>query len=221
MKKIFYMFVMLLAATAGACLQTACEDYESVDTNVHVGDILFSDYTTMNIDRYVLDSFSQVTRTPIGVVFAEPTATRPMLAVLLKEPDLSRCQFSDSLGQSIGANTALDSCNGKANTVAMYDSKLSPLADELFRFQGGSSAYIPSVAEMRLLVANIGKVNTVINELGGDIVNMGTDCWYWTSTEVEGNEGNQAWTCSAVNGALQPTPKDEVHRCRAIVEVNR
>ena len=53
----------------------------------------------------------------------------------------------------------------------------------------GQSAYVPSVAQMRLLYAARGIINPVIEKCGGDPLPTEADeCWYWTSTEVEGQQ---------------------------------
>lgn len=59
---------------------------------------------------------------------------------------------------------------------------------DLWRY--GQSAYIPSVAQMRLLYAVRETVNPVIVErCGGHPLPLDEyDCWYWTSTEVSGQE---------------------------------
>lgn len=213
---------MILAALTAVCgIQTSCDDHESIDSGIHVGDIVFSDLTTMSYERYVLDSFTQVSRTPIAVVFAEGNSRHKPLAVLLDNVDGSKVQYADSLGSSLGVSTALDSCCGRTNTIAMQETGLSPAANSVFRIRGWISAFIPSVAEMRLLVSAQHVINPIIRDLGGDIIDSGADCWYWTSTEVEGNTGQQAWICSAASGDIQPTAKDGSYRCRAVIEINR
>ena len=56
----------------------------------------------------------------------------------------------------------------------------------------GQSAYVPSVAQMQLLYAAKEFVNPYIKACGGDLLPDEADgCWYWTSTEVEGQETAQ------------------------------
>lgn len=203
-----------------ASIYVSCDDHETVDTNIHVGDVVFADHSTMRYEQFMLDSFAQMSRNPIGVIFAEPNTKHKALVLLLDEIPGESETFTDSLGFSLGTSTSIDSCCGKSNTIAMQATRLSPLAESVFRFQDGSSAFIPSVAEMRLIISALPVVNPILKNLGGDIVETGSDCWYWTSTEVEGNSEFQAWTVSAPNGSIQPTPKDEPHRCRAIIELN-
>ena len=94
------------------------------------------------------------------------------------------------------------------NTFALYDTRetTAPMAEAVFdRWPYGQSAFIPSVAEMRLLYAAREVVNPVIEQCGGDTLptdNAG-DCWYWTSTEVEGQQTAKAWLYSLGSGAMQ------------------
>lgn len=87
----------------------------------------------------------------------------------------------------------------------------------------GQSAYIPSVAQMRLLYAARETVNPVLELCGGDTLpadNNG-DCWYWTSTEVEGQQTAKAWLYSTGSGSMQETPKIQAHRVRPIITLNK
>lgn len=82
----------------------------------------------------------------------------------------------------------------------------------------GQSAYVPSVAQMRLLYAAKEYVNPYIEACGGDPLPDDTDdCWYWTSTEVSGQETAKAWLFSMGSGAMQETPKLQAHKVRPIV----
>ena len=47
------------------------------------------------------------------------------------------------------------------------------------------------------------------------------DCWYWTSTEVTGQETAKAWLYSTGSGAMQETPKTQAHKVRPIITLNR
>ena len=46
------------------------------------------------------------------------------------------------------------------------------------------------------------------------------DCWYWTSTEVKGQQTAKAWLYSLGSGAMQETPKIQAHRARPIITLN-
>ena len=86
----------------------------------------------------------------------------------------------------------------------------------------GQSAYIPSVAEMRLLFSSRSFVNTLIERFGGDRISSEPDnCWYWTSTEVSGQTTVKAWLYSLGTGTMQETPKTETYPVRLIVTINK
>ncbi len=86
----------------------------------------------------------------------------------------------------------------------------------------GQSAYLPSVAEMRLLFDVRDLINPVIERCGGTpLAATGDSAWYWTSTEVEGQAAHKAWLYSLTSGAVQETPKTESHLLRPIMTLNR
>ena len=97
-----------------------------------------------------------------------------------------------------------------------------PLAEKVFDiWRYGQSAYIPSVAQMRLLYAAKSMVNPIIEKCGGDpLPDETNDCWYWTSTEVKGQQTAKAWLYSLGSGAMQETPKIQAHRARPIITLN-
>lgn len=85
----------------------------------------------------------------------------------------------------------------------------------------GQSAYVPSVAQMRLLYAARETVNPILEKCGGDTLpQVENNCWYWTSTEVEGQQTAKAWLYSLGSGAMQETPKTQAHRVRPIITLN-
>jgi hypothetical protein len=82
----------------------------------------------------------------------------------------------------------------------------------------GQSAYIPSVAQLQLLYASRNAVNSYISKCGGDVISAEpNECWYWSSTEVSGQESAKAWLFSLASGAMQETPKTEPHKIRPII----
>lgn len=210
----------LLTLTASLITFCSCDSYEPKDNTVHIGYILCGDHSCMRPEDY----FQQNRHKGIGVVFAEQTEAHPLMAVMLEEIN---DVFCDSLGLSNGTSGSLTAFDGAVNTRAMQNSYLleakkgCPLAMQLFHFhEGGQSDYLPSVAEQRLLVASAKTINPVIRQLGGTPIAQDGDCWYWTSTEVAGNSGRQAWLCSAANGGIIETPKSERHKARAIIQIN-
>ncbi len=69
----------------------------------------------------------------------------------------------------------------------------SPLAVYVFdMWRYGQSAYIPSVKQLTYLYQQIALVNQRIEAVGGLPLSLQPgDCWLWTSTEVEGQKGQQ------------------------------
>lgn len=79
----------------------------------------------------------------------------------------------------------------------------------------------PSVAQMRLLYSAQTVINPIIEKCGGDPLPTEADeCWYWTSTEVEGQQTVKAWLYSTASGTMQETPKTQAHKVRPIITIN-
>ena len=133
--------------------------------------------------------------------------------------------FADSLGVAQGTSADIGALDGNMNTFSLYDTRetASPMAEAVFDlWRYGQSAYIPSVAQMRLLYAVRETVNPVIERCGGHPLPLDeNDCWYWTSTEVSGQETAKAWLYSTGSGAMQETPKIQAHKVRPIITLNR
>ncbi len=70
----------------------------------------------------------------------------------------------------------------------------------------------------KLLFALVNAVNNYISRCGGDVISdEPSECWYWSSTEVSGQESAKAWLFSLSSGAMQETPKTESHKIRPII----
>lgn len=203
-------------------LFVSCDEHEPLDLDIHTGFILCDDGQVMRTDDY----FNQDARKAVAVVFAGESSEHGVLAVRLHEID--PIQFCDTLGMELGTSCDEKAYDGYLNTTAMQNSrdtrtgKGSPLADEAFSYHHfWQSDFIPSVAEMTLLFFARNQVNPIIERCGGTPLYTDTEngrCWYWTSTEVEQNKGNQAWLFSMSDGSRHETPKTNEYRARAIVE---
>ena len=137
--------------------------------------------------------------------------------------DIAPKAFADSLGVKQGTSADITAYDGNTNTFALYGTQetTSPMAEAVFDlWKYGQSAYVPSVAQMRLLYAARAAVNPVIEKCGGHPLSQEADCWYWTSTEVEGQETAKAWLYSMGSGTMQETPKIQAHRVRPIITIN-
>lgn len=229
-------FVALFFVVSLAALFTSCDEHEPIDLDIHSGYILCDD------GRIIGDKdFDSSVHTPVGVVFAEQTASHPVLAVLLDEVEY--VAFADTLSFDQKTSCSLDSCDGYDNTVALQTTTImrkilpdslhldhpdnyykSPLGLLAFRSHWfAQSDYVPSVMELELLYKALPTVNPLIQKCGGTPIGTspsGAGCWYWSSTEVKGNSQNQAWLVSMADGSQHKAPKTNGYRARLIVEYN-
>lgn len=216
MKKILSM---MMAATA--ILFASCDDHKDFpDTAMKVGHILCTDGKVLPFEQY-----EQSGKTAIAVVFhinQNEDIEGNGYAVYLE--DIAPEAFADSIGVAQGTSASLTAYDGNTNTFALYDTRevSSPLAEKVFDlWRYGQSAYIPSVAQMRLLYQARDDINPYIVKCGGTpIPEDENDCWYWTSTEVKGQETAKSWLFSLGSGAIQETPKWQAHKARPIITLN-
>ena len=137
--------------------------------------------------------------------------------------DLAPLAFADSLGIKQGTSADAYALDGNQNTYALMSQRNvgSPMADAVFElWRYGQSAYIPSVAQLRLLKETRSYINKGIESIGGvSITDTPDGCWYWSSTEVAGQETAKAWLYSLSQGAIQETPKTQNHKIRPIITI--
>lgn len=213
--------IMIMMAAA-AVLLTACDaHFDFPDTAVKPGHILCTDGKAISYNEY-MESGKQA----IAVVFhinRSGDTEGDGYAVYLR--DLAPVVFADSLGISQKTSADILAMDGNENTFAMFATKevSSPLAEAVFDlWRYGQSAYVPSVAQMRLLYSMKELINPVIEKCGGEpLPDMADDCWYWTSTEVDEQQTAKAWLYSVGSGAMQETPKTQPHRARPIITLNK
>lgn len=186
---------------------------------ISVGNLLCAD-GSFCLPADVVNSKSK----PVAVVFyvnTDDDVEGRGYAVWLR--DLSPQSFADSLGVSQGTSTSITDFEGNANTYALYacDEVSSQMAQTVFgMWSYGQSAYVPSVGQMRLLFKARNAVNEVIASVGGEVIPVeDNNCWYWTSSEVEGQEEYKAWLYSLSAGVAQETPKDQYYRLRPIITI--
>ena len=74
---------------------------------------------------------------------------------------------------------AMSDWNGEANTNDIR-SALNP------GINLGENEYIPSVAQLHLILLNINEINKALVEAGGDLMKKN---WYWSSTETSSRRG--------------------------------
>lgn len=214
MKIIHFMFTAVVAAVFISC----DEHMDFPDTAMKIGDIVCTDGA---IVRY--EDVDSLKKTPIAVVFYvnhNEDVEGNGYAVYLD--DFATLAYSDSLGITHKTSADLMAYDGNSNTHAMYSTGTSPAASmviDMWAYR--QSAYIPSVAQMRLLFSVKKSVNPLIEKCGGTLIPDDADlCWYWTSTEVQRQETAKAWLYSLGSGAIQETPKTQPHKIRPIITLN-
>ena len=210
----------LLAVLMAGALAACDAHIEVPDTAVRPGHILCVDGTTLPYSEYEHSG-----KQAIAVVFhtdSDGETEGNGYAVYLW--DMTPKAFADSLGIEQGTSADIAAYDGNENTFALYETEetASPMAEAVFAlWKYGQSAYVPSVAQMRLLYAARTVINPVIEKCGGDPLPTEADkCWYWTSTEVEGQQTVKAWLYSTASGAMQETPKTQAHKVRPIITIN-
>ena len=208
--------IHFLCAALMAVAFVSCDEHRDFpDTAMKTCDILCTDGKVVRFE----DMQSQGKK-PIAVVFhINQTDNMEGTGYAVYLWDIASAEFSDSIGVKQTTSANVTAYDGNSNTYAMYASGVSPAADEVFNmWHYGQSAYIPSVAQMRLLYQAKNAVNTYIQRCGGDVISDNPDeCWYWTSTEVKDQESAKAWLYSLASGALQETPKEQPHKIRPII----
>lgn len=222
----------------------SCDEHEHVDLDIHVGDILCSD------GRIVRSSvFDSSKEKAVGVVFAEQDDKHPVLAVMLDEVKniafADTLSFDQKTSCSVDSCDGFTNTVALETTYlpgmrqhrvwrdSVYVNEYyqdphyygSPLGlYSFYHHYFGQSDFVPSVMELQLLYKSLGTVNPIIQMLGGTPIgtqaNKDAGCWYWSSTEVEGNSMNQAWLVSMADGSQHKAPKINFYRARLIVEYN-
>lgn len=199
---------------------TSCDGHHpGPDMGMKVGDVLCTDGQIIP-----MKAWSESGKEGIGIVFhvnTDPEVEGRGFAVYLN--DLEPLAFADSLGIKQGTSADAYALDGNANTYALMSQRNvgSPMADAVFElWRYGQSAYIPSVAQLRLLKGARSHINKGIETIGGEPISDTPDgCWYWSSTEVAGQETAKAWLYSLSQGAMQETPKTQNHKIRPIITI--
>ena len=202
---------------------TSCDAHRDFpDMSMKVGDVLCTDGQVMS-----LRECESLSKEAIAIVFhvnvsSDENISGKGYAVYLH--DLRPEAFADSLGVAQGTSADISAYDGIRNTFAIFaafgcDSPMGQAVFDIWRY--GQSAYIGSVAEMRLLYRAKPYINGVITALGGDpLPDAAGEAWYWTSTEVDGQQTAKAWLYSLGSRAVQETPKLQAHKIRPIVTLN-
>lgn len=217
-KKIYNKICRSIRILIITTLFVACDEHRDFpDTAMKPGQILCTDGKVLSVS-----DFEQSGKQAIAVVFHinhDENTEGNGYAVYLW--DLNPLAFADSIGMKQNTSADITALDGFENTFALLNTKetSSPLAEKVFDlWKYGQSAYIPSVAQMRLLYHAKEQINPIIRMCGGDTLSVESDdCWYWTSTEVNGQQTAKAWLYSMGSGTIHDTPKTQAHQSRAII----
>lgn len=169
-------------------------------------------------------------KVPIALVYwVNPDYSADIAGYAVYLNDLDPAAFSDTEMEAQGTSADIRAYDGNENTWTLHSNEKvnSPLAQNVFDiWQYGQSAYIPSVGQLALLFQAKNNQERKLNErlagIGGDPLADEADyCWYWSSTEVAGQEAGKAWLYSMHSGAIQETPKLQAHKSRPVITLYR
>lgn len=139
--------------------------------------------------------------------------------------DLPEAAFSETEMESQGTSADIRALDGNENTWILHSNENvnSPLAKNVFDlWTYGQSAYIPSVGQLAMIHNVKDYINPRIEGIGGEPLADDADyCWYWSSTEVDGQSEGKAWLYSMHSGAIQETPKLQEHKGRPVITLYR
>lgn len=217
-------YLLCAILTGGAMLFTSCEkcDHEgnlSIASSLQVGDVVCSDGSVLSKEK-----FSSSKKESVAIVYhVNRNPEIKALGYVVSIRDVASAAFADSLGVEQETSASLEKEDGNKNTYAMYrhEEVKSPLAVYVFdMWRYGQSAYIPSVKQLTYLYQQIALVNQRIEAVGGLPISLQpSDCWLWTSTEVEGQRDSKAWLFSMQSETIQETPKDQAHKFRPVISI--
>lgn len=222
-KQFLRNYLGLFAVLLTVVTMTSCDGHRDFpDTSMKVGHVLCTDGRVMSLE----DCESQG-KEAIAVVFYVNNGSNERISgngYVVYLHDMAPKALADSIGIAQGTSADMTAYDGNANTFSIYAATGcgSPATEAVFdMWRYGQSAYIGSVAEMRLLHDTKPYINDVIKTLGGEpLPDDAEEAWYWTSTEVDGQQTAKAWLYSLGSGAIQETPKIQPHKIRPIVTLN-
>lgn len=222
MKFLKFFSIVSMTVVGGLCAGSCdCHHFDDPDPGMAVGDLLCTDGEVLSFEQYVKTGKEAVAI----VYYVNPDIDDEIRGYAVYLGDVSDEAFADTISVNQGTSTNLYELNGNENTYSLYkcEDATSPMAYPVFDlWTYGQSAYIPSVAQLRQIQEVKNAINPKIEAIGGDILpDMPDDCWYWSSTEVEGQEDLKAWLVSMHSGIIQETPKDQKHHCRPVVTIYR
>ena len=219
LRKSFLIFSLL----TGCAIITSCEchHFDEPDPQMAVGDILCSDGSVVTLQEFITQH-----KEPLAVVYnVNPDLEAEIMGYAVYLNDISDEAFAESLYVAQNTSKNIYELDGNENTYSIFKTEdvSSPMAKPVFDlWRYGQAAYIPSVAQLRQLQEVHNYINPRIIALGGEeLSNDPDECWYWSSTEVDGQDDLKAWLVSMNSGIIHETPKDQKHHCRPVVTIYR
>lgn len=210
---------LLLGLSIMSSMMSSCECDHNLEPPYpfKVGWIVCTDGEIMPICEYIKSD-----KVGVAIVYyVNPDHESDISGYAVYLNDTEPVAFADSLDVEQGTSTDIYALDGNENTYAIYsqDQVGSPLADSVFdMWTYGQSAYVPSVAQLKQIQSIKVFLNERIEMIGGDILpDAPDDCWYWSSTEVSGQQDSKSWLFSMQSAAMQETPKVQEHKARAVI----
>lgn len=214
-RKLFFLPILLsLLFTGTSC---HCEHDVEEPYPFKLGWIVCTDGQVMSFCDFV-----QSDKEAVAIVYyVNPDRESNITGYAVYINDVKSLYFSEEEKGEQGTSASISDLDGNENTYAIFSTEKvgSGLADWVYdMWTYGQSAYVPSVAQLKQIQAVKDYLNPRIEEIGGDILpDAPDDCWYWSSTEVEGQQDVKAWLVSMHSGAMQETPKNQAHKARAVI----
>lgn len=219
----FFKQLPILSLLAGGLIMSSCEchHFDEPDPQMAVGDILCTDGSVLSLKQFATSH-----KEPVAIVYyVNPDVEAEIMGYAVYLNDIADEAFADSLNVKQNTSKNIYELDGNENTYSIYKTTgvASPMSMPVFDlWTYGQSAYIPSVAQLRQIQEVHNFINPRIEALGGEALSDNPDeCWYWSSTEVEGQDDLKAWLVSMNSGIIHETAKDQKHHCRPVVTIYR
>jgi len=183
MRNFLYLFLAVIF------LNSCAKHEEVIDTSFQVGSIFCSDGSVIHPSL-----FAGSGKTAIGVVFwcnngSNTSISEKGYAVALEDLESDYLvRSAENIPNVSEDEKAFDGAANTASILNFADTIPCPAVLKTVRYSphGVSGWFIPSVAQSKLISANVEKVYTSFKIVNG----IGFDGWYWTSTEDGAGKDN-------------------------------
>lgn len=218
MKLLYSSLLLVCSLFATSC---KCDHFVEEPAPFKVGWVVCTDGEIMPYCEFIKSD-----KIPTAIVYwVNPDYTADISGYAVYLNDLPDAAFSETELETQGTSADIRALDGNENTWILHSNTdiKSPLAQNVFDlWTYGQSAYIPSVGQLAQIYAVKDFINPRIEGIGGDPLADAADyCWYWSSTEVAGQEPGKAWLYSMHWGTIHETPKLQEHRARPVITLYR